>query len=90
MSQWVNEYEIKKNKKVEDLLMLTLFEVGGGRSTPPVPKIISETLKMASKYPQISWLFLFLCDLSDKQNFFCFFHSDFGSLEGGGGEHPHQ
>ena len=49
--------------------MLTLFEVGG-RSTPPIPKII-----------------IFLYDLSEKP-IFCWFHSDFGCLEGGGSEHP--
>ena len=51
-------------------------------------KISSKTLKMASKWPQISWLFLFLYDLSEKQKNFLVFHSDFGCLEGGGGEHP--
>ena len=35
---------------------------------------------MASKYPQISWLFLFLYDLSEKQKIFWEFHSDFGCL----------
>ena len=41
---------------------------------------------MASKYPQISWLFLFLYDLSEK-HFFFVFHSDFKCLEGGGDKH---
>ena len=49
----------------------------------------TKTLKMASKWPQISWLFLFLYDLSEKQKTnLGVFHSDFGCLEGGGGEHP--
>ena len=39
---------------------------------------------MASKHPQISWLFL----ATKQQNFFLVFHSDFGCLEGGGGKHP--
>ena len=51
---------------------------------PPLPKNSSKTHKMASKYPQISWLILFLYDLSEKQKFFLVFHSDFGCLEGGG------
>ena len=46
---------------------LTLLRTGGGCSTPPLLKISSKTLKMASKWPQISWLFLFLYDLSEKQ-----------------------
>ena len=46
------------------------------------------TLKMSSKHPQILWLFLFLCDLSEKQNKnFLVFHRDSGCLEGGG-YHP--
>ena len=31
---------------------------------------VFNTLKMASKWPQISWLFLFLYHLSEKQKFF--------------------
>ena len=34
-----------------------------------LPKISSKTLKMASKWPQILWLFLFLYDLFEKQIF---------------------
>ena len=41
---------------------------GEGVFNTPLPKISSKTLKMASKYPRISWLFLFLYDLSEKQN----------------------
>ena len=40
---------------------------GEGCSIPPLPKISSKTFKMASKYPQISWLFIFLYDLSKRQ-----------------------
>ena len=47
--------------------------------------ISPKTLKMTSKHPQISWLFQFLYDLSDKQNIFLVFHSDF---EGGVGNIP--
>ena len=54
---------------------------GGGGVQHPQPKISSKTLKLAPKYPQISWLFLFLYDLSEKQKN-SFFHSDFGCLEG--------
>ena len=43
---------------------VSVFEMGGrGPKTP----------KMASKWPQISWLFLFLYDLSEKQKKFGFF-----------------
>ena len=38
---------------------------------------------MASKYPKILRLFLLLYYLSEKQNFFLFFYSDFGCLVGG-------
>ena len=52
----------------------THLGTGGRGSTPPLPKISSKTLKMASKWPQILWLFLFLYDLSEKQkNSFWFF-----------------
>ena len=66
---------------------LTLLGTGGVFNTP-LPKISSKTLKMASKWPKISWLFLFLYDLSEKQKKILVFHSDFGCLEGGGGKHP--
>ena len=49
--------------------------------------VLRQTLKMATKWPQISWLFLFLYDLSEKQKDFLVFHSDFWCLDGGGGEH---
>ena len=52
---------------------LTLLETGGVQP-PPLLKISSKTLKMASKWPQISWLFLFLYDLSEKpKKIFWFF-----------------
>ena len=41
---------------------------GGGVFNIPLPKI---SLKMASKYPQISWLFLFIYDISER-HFFAF------------------
>ena len=69
------------------LYNLTIFEVGGAVEHP-LPKISSKTLKKASKWPQISWLFLFLNDLSEKQKKILFFHSDFGCLEGGSGKPP--
>ena len=75
-SSRINKIKIPKMIVSWDLVMniftfLTLLETGRVFNTPPpLPKISSKTLKMASKWPQISWFFLFLYDLSEKQFFF--------------------
>ena len=50
-------------------------------------KINSKTLKMASKYPQISWLFYFYMTYLKSKKWLVF-HNDFGCSEGGGGKPP--
>ena len=69
------------------LLNLTLFEVGGDQH--PLPKISSKTFKMASNYPQISWLFVLLYDLSEKHKRFFGFSQWFWVFRWGARTPPH-
>ena len=68
-SSWMNCLHFYKGKVeiISDLPPAFNPIRDGGCSTPPLLKICSKTLKMASKWSQISWLFLFLFDLSEKQ-----------------------
>ena len=63
-------------------ILLTLLGTGGCSTPPPLPKITSKTLKMASKWPQFLFLVLFLYDLSEKQKNFWFFTVILGVKKG--------